>query len=114
MKNFEGRNNPRNDHSEEKCYRTHRNEPYFYLSPLKLEIMMERPVQLHLYHSVLTSKDINQIKEYTELMVRHISNKVLGLFKQNYYNHSYENILLRNLYSFRMIPMRMREHLKMV
>lgn len=76
MKNFEGRNNPRNDHSEEKCYRTHRNEPYFYLSPLKLEVMMEKPVQLHLYHSVLTSKDINQIKEYTELMVRNISIKV--------------------------------------
>ena len=49
---------------------THRDDPYFYLSPLKLEIVMETPVKIYLYHSVLPFKSINLIKDYTELMVR--------------------------------------------
>ena len=52
------------------CYFTHQNEPYFYLSPLKLEEIAENPVTINLYHSVLSSAQINAITEYTELMVR--------------------------------------------
>ena len=84
FQNFEGCNNPRNDHSEEKCYLTHRKEPYFYLSPLKLEIVMKK--QIYLYHSVLSSKGINLIKDYTELMVRkQLLNVLLSNLKCVYY-----------------------------
>ena len=71
-KNFDGHNNPRNGHSRGSCYLSHGNDPYFYLSPLKLEIIMENPVRIYLYHSILTNKRIKKIKDYSELLVRKI------------------------------------------
>ena len=51
---------------------THENDPYFYLSPLKLETIMETPAKIYLYHSLLSSKQVDSITEYTELMVSNV------------------------------------------
>ena len=39
------------------CMLTTKNNPYFYLAPLKLEIVSEQPL-LHLYHEILTDGEI--------------------------------------------------------
>ena len=52
---------------------THESDPYFYLSPLKLETIMETPAKIYLYHSLLSSKQVDSITEYTELMVSNVS-----------------------------------------
>jgi hypothetical protein len=62
---FKGKNNPRNHHYKEKCFLTHLNEPLLYLSPVKLEIIMVKPVQINYYHSVLTTEEIKKINGYT-------------------------------------------------
>ena len=40
------------------CHLTTKNNPYFFLAPLKLEILSEEPL-LHLYHDILTDGEIN-------------------------------------------------------
>ena len=41
-----------------KCKLTTKNDPYFFLAPLKLEVVSEEPV-LHLYHEILTDGEIS-------------------------------------------------------
>ena len=62
---FDGKDNQRNHHYKEKCFLTHLNEPFLYLSPVKLEQIMVQPVQINYYHSVLTSAEINMLNGYT-------------------------------------------------
>ena len=62
---FKGKNNPRNHHYKEKCFLTHLDEPFLYLSPVKLEIIMAQPVQIHYYHSVLTPEEIKRLNGYS-------------------------------------------------
>jgi len=40
------------------CKFTTKNDPYFLLAPLKLEIVSEKPL-LHLYHDIITDEEIN-------------------------------------------------------
>ena len=50
---------------------------------------MKKPVEVYLYHSVLSSKVINLIKGYTELVVRkYVIKDVL-----NYYNMKCLNLV---------------------
>lgn len=59
--------NPRINSEKEKCILTHHNEPYLYLGPLKLEIIVAEPLQLYLYHSLLTPWQINTLRGYVEI-----------------------------------------------
>ena len=70
MKKFETPFNQQERRYPGKCYLSHRNEPYFYLSPLKLEEIMKNSATINLYHSILSSAQVDAITEYTELMVR--------------------------------------------
>ena len=46
------------------CFVSHMQEPYLQLSPVKIEIIKEDPVQVVMYHSILTIKEIEKIKSY--------------------------------------------------
>ena len=52
-----------------KCYITHRNDPYLYLHPVKMEVVTKQPLKLYLFHDVLTPSQVLNIKSYMELMV---------------------------------------------
>ena len=83
---------------------------------------MKKPVEVYLYHSVLSSKVINLIKGYSEMVVRKYG--IIDVL--NYYNmkclivcndispHLITFILLRGLYTLRMILIWMNKHLMMV
>ena len=45
----------------ERCFYADNNDPYFFLSPLKLEIIMTSPIEIYIFHDVVTNKEINTI-----------------------------------------------------
>jgi len=67
---FEDRDIAKKNYLHERCFLTTRNTPYFYISPLKLEVVMERPFQIYIYHDVVTQKEINTVKTNANLQVR--------------------------------------------
>ena len=62
---------------EEMCFVSHMQEPYLQLSPVKIEIIKEDPAQVVMYHSTLTTKEIEVIKSYTTPEVRKATIKIL-------------------------------------
>lgn len=56
----------------ERCFYTDNNDPYFYLSPLKLEVVMKIPIEIYIYHDIITKKEINTIKTQANFKVRHL------------------------------------------
>ena len=57
------------------CFVSHMQEPYLQLSPVKVEIIKEYPVQVLVYHSILTMKEIEKIKSYIIPEVRKVIKK---------------------------------------
>ena len=66
---FEDRDIAKKNTMKERCFLTTRNIPYFYLSPLKFEVVMEHPFQIYIYHDVVTNKEINTVKSRANLQV---------------------------------------------
>ena len=69
LQKFEDNDVIKNDPSQERCFLSHNDTPYFYLSPLKLEVVMEKPIEIYIYHDVVTSNELNTIKNVANLRV---------------------------------------------
>ena len=61
----------------ERCFYADNNDPYFCLSPLKLEVIMKSPIEIYIYHDVVTNKEINTITTQTNFKVRNFLYNVL-------------------------------------
>ena len=59
IQKFQNSSTQRQEGFAGKCYLTHQQEPYFYLSPLKLEVIMENTASIYLYHSILSTGHIS-------------------------------------------------------
>ena len=53
----------------ERCFLTTKNDPYFYISPLKQEVVMKTPLELYIYHDIATTKEINSIRSQAYMKV---------------------------------------------
>ena len=53
----------------ERCFYAENNDPYFYLLPLKLEVIMKSPIEIYIYHDVVTNKEINTITTQSNFKV---------------------------------------------
>ena len=67
LQNFESDNGQ--VRSKQRCFIAHNNDPYLYLRPLKTEIVTQQAIQMYIFHSVLTSAEVQRIKDYFPLMV---------------------------------------------
>ena len=66
---FESDDIVQTDPLQERCFFAHNNDPYLYISPLKLEVVMESPLQLYIYHGAATFHEINQVKAHANIQV---------------------------------------------
>ena len=48
--------------STEKCFLESNNDAYFYLSPLKKEVVMTTPIEIYIYHDIATNKEMDSIR----------------------------------------------------
>ena len=69
LQKFQNNGNSKNSHGKEKCSITHQDDPFLFLMPLKLEVVMAGHLNLYVFHSVFDSRRIDQIQEYIDLMV---------------------------------------------
>ena len=55
--------------ANERCFLTDNNDPYFYLSPLKKEVLMKEPMEIYMYHGVATEEEMITITTQASLKV---------------------------------------------
>ena len=48
--------------SPEKCVLSHKDDPYLRLSPLKVEIVAEKPIRVEIFHDLLSEREIKKMK----------------------------------------------------
>ena len=69
----------------ERCFYTDKSDPYFYLSPLKLEVVMKFPIEIYIYHDIVTDKEINTVKTQANFKVKNLVIRV-ATSKYNHFN----------------------------
>ena len=70
LQKFQNDGSSKKSHGKEKCILTHQDDPFLFLMPLKLEVIMAGHLSLYVFHSVFNSQRIDEIQEYIDLMVR--------------------------------------------
>ena len=64
----------------EKCFLESNNDAYFYLSPLKKEVVMTTPIEIYIYHDIATDKEIDSIRSIanSKVNIRIINNFMIN------------------------------------
>ena len=66
LQKFQNNHSSKNDHVKEKCFVSHQDDPFFLLMPLKVEVIMAGPMNLFMFHSVLSSQQIDEIQDHVD------------------------------------------------
>ena len=70
----------------EKCFLESNNDAYFYLSPLKKEVVMTTPIEIYIYHDIATDKEIDSIRSIanSKVNIRIINNFMIIINRFDY------------------------------